>query len=165
MNQALKDIRLDFLSLRKLGNVHLFDPCPALGLTGPDMDVDYAMELWGQDPIHPTKNGYAALAASLTSFFKDTIAQAQTARPHIGPNQPGERPGSTALRQWPRDSLPTTSYEASRRTRATTAAAQPTRAEEAAGAAPRETPSSGSAALGAAAGGGEGGGIEPSTNS
>jgi lysophospholipase L1-like esterase len=82
MNQALKDIRLwleDFLSLRKLGNVHLFDPCPALGLTGPDMDVDYAMELWGLDPIHPTQNGYAALAASLTSFCQETIAEAQAA--------------------------------------------------------------------------------------
>ncbi len=82
MNQALKDIRLwleDMLSLRKLGNVHLFDPCPALGLTGPDMDVDYAMELSGLDPIHPTENGYAALAASLTSFCQETIAQAQAA--------------------------------------------------------------------------------------
>jgi lysophospholipase L1-like esterase len=111
MNQALKDIRLwleDFLSLRKLGNVHLFDPCPALGLTGPDMDVDYTMELWGLDPIHPTENGYAALAASLTSFCQETIAEAQAAAEvksaHSGPNQSGERPRSTALRQWPRDS-------------------------------------------------------------
>jgi hypothetical protein len=43
MNQALKDIRLrleDMLSLRKLVNIRLFDPCPALGLTGPDMDVE-----------------------------------------------------------------------------------------------------------------------------
>ncbi len=82
MNQALKDIRLwleDMLTLRKLVNVHLFDPCPALGLTGPDMDVEYAMELWGTDPVHPTENGYAALAASLTSFCLDTIAQAQAA--------------------------------------------------------------------------------------
>jgi hypothetical protein len=43
------------------------------------MDVDYAMELWGLDPIHPTENGYAALAASLTSFCHDIIAQAQVA--------------------------------------------------------------------------------------
>jgi hypothetical protein len=48
MNQALKDIRLwlkDMLSLRKLVNVHLFDPCPALGLTGPDINVEFAIEL------------------------------------------------------------------------------------------------------------------------
>jgi hypothetical protein len=43
------------------------------------MDVDYAMELWGLDPIHPTENGYSALAAALTSFCQDTIAQAQVA--------------------------------------------------------------------------------------
>ncbi len=82
MNQALKDIRLwleDMLTLRKLVNVHLFDPCPALGLTWPDMDVEYAMELWGMDPVHPTESGYVALAASLTSFCHDTIAQAQAA--------------------------------------------------------------------------------------
>jgi hypothetical protein len=82
MNQALKDIRLwleDMLSLCKLANVHLFDPCPALGLTGPEMDVEYAMELWGMDPVHPNESGYAALAASLTSFCHDIIAQAQAA--------------------------------------------------------------------------------------
>ncbi len=42
-------------------------------------DVYYAMELWGLDPIHPTENGYAALAASLTSFCQETIAEAQAA--------------------------------------------------------------------------------------
>jgi hypothetical protein len=63
MSQALKDIRLwleDMLSLRELVNIHLFDPYPALSLTGPDMDVDYAMELWGTDPVHPNESGYAA---------------------------------------------------------------------------------------------------------
>jgi hypothetical protein len=79
MNQALKDIRLwleDMLSLRKLVNVHLFDPCPALGLTGPDMDVEYTIELWGRgtDPVHPTESGYSALAASLSSFCHNTIS-------------------------------------------------------------------------------------------
>jgi lysophospholipase L1-like esterase len=72
MNQALKDIWLrleDMLSLHKLVDVHLFDPCPALGLTGPDMDVKYAMELWGTDPVHPSESGYAALATSCPVFF------------------------------------------------------------------------------------------------
>jgi hypothetical protein len=79
INQALKDIQhwlKDMLSLRKLVKVHLFDPCPALGLTGPDMDVDYAMELWDLEPIHPTENGYAALAASLSKFCQEIISQA-----------------------------------------------------------------------------------------
>jgi hypothetical protein len=82
MNQALKDIRLwleDMLTLRKLVNVYLLDPCPALGLTGPDMDVEYAMELWGTDPVQSTESGYAAQAASHTSFCHDTITQSQTA--------------------------------------------------------------------------------------
>ena len=65
------------MNLLKLVNVHLFDPCPALGLTGPDMDVEY--ELWGTDPVHPTENGYGALAESLTNFCHDTIEQAQAA--------------------------------------------------------------------------------------
>ena len=134
------------------------------------MDVDYAMELWGLDPIHPTENGYSALAAALTSFCQDTIAQAQAAaeaksaavRPHSGPNQSGERPGLTVPRRLPRDSKQIISYAASGRTPAIPAAAQPTRAAEAAGAGPRATPSSGSAASGAAAGGGGRGGTKPS---
>jgi hypothetical protein len=120
MNQALKDIRLwleDFLSLRKLGNVHLFDPCPARGLTGPDMDVDYAMELWGLDPIHPTENGYAALAASPTSFCQETIAQAQAAADAKSAHGAAtQRPKPVRREAWiygsqrlPRDNKPTTS--------------------------------------------------------
>ena len=76
-------------------NVHLFDPCPALGLTGPDMDVEYAMELWGTDPVHPTENGYAALAESLTNFCHDTIEQARAAvekKPSHGTAIPQPKP-------------------------------------------------------------------------
>jgi hypothetical protein len=98
MNQALKNIRQwleDILTLRKLVNIHVFDPCPALGLTGPDMDVEYAMELWGTDPVHPTENGYAALAESLTNFCHETIEQARAAaekKPSHGAAGPPPKP-------------------------------------------------------------------------
>ena len=64
MNLALADIRQwleDMTTLRKLHNVHIFNPLPALGMTGPEMDIDHALELWGSDPVHPTEEGYATM--------------------------------------------------------------------------------------------------------
>ncbi len=57
MNLALADIRQwleDMTTLRKLPNVHIFNPLPTLGMTGPEMDIDHVLELLGSDPVHPT---------------------------------------------------------------------------------------------------------------
>jgi hypothetical protein len=66
-------------ALRKLSNVHIFNPLPALGMTGPDMDIDHALELWGTDPVHPTEEGYAALADSVKQFANDIVVSARAA--------------------------------------------------------------------------------------
>jgi hypothetical protein len=82
MNLALADIRQwleDMIALRKLSNVHIFNPLPALGMTGPDMDIDHALELWGTDPVHPTEEGYAALAESIKQFANNIVVSARAA--------------------------------------------------------------------------------------
>jgi hypothetical protein len=82
MNLALADIRQwleDMIALRKLANVHIFNPLPALGMTGPDMDIDHALELGGTDPVHPTEEGYAALADSIKQFANDVVVSARAA--------------------------------------------------------------------------------------
>jgi hypothetical protein len=82
MNSALADIRQwleDMATLRKLHNVHIFNPLPALGMTGPEMDIDHALELWGTDPVHPTEDGYAALAESVKQLSHDIVAGARAA--------------------------------------------------------------------------------------
>jgi hypothetical protein len=80
MNLALADIRQwleDMTTLRKLSNVHIFNPLPALGMTGPEMDIDHALELWRSDPVHPTEEGYAALAESVKQFCHNIVAGAR----------------------------------------------------------------------------------------
>jgi lysophospholipase L1-like esterase len=67
------------ITLRKLSNVHIFNPLPALGMTGPDMDIDHALELWGTDPVHPTEKGYAALAESVKQYCHNIVAGARAA--------------------------------------------------------------------------------------
>jgi hypothetical protein len=86
MNLALADIRQwleDMTALRKLINVHIFNPLPALGMTGPDMDIDHALELWGTDRVHATEEGYAALA--------DFVKQLLLAPEPKSPRQPAKR--------------------------------------------------------------------------
>jgi hypothetical protein len=80
MHEALRDLRSwleDMIDLRKLANVSLYNPCDALNMTGPDMDVERALELWGNDPVHPTEAGYAALAQDIRSLCESTIAEAR----------------------------------------------------------------------------------------
>jgi hypothetical protein len=80
MNLALGDIRQwleDMAALRKLSNVHIFNPLPALGMTGPDMDINHALELWGTDLVHPTEEGYAALADSVKQFANNVVVSAR----------------------------------------------------------------------------------------
>jgi hypothetical protein len=80
MNLALADIRQwleDMAALRKLTNVHIFNLLPALGMTGPDMDIDHALELWGTDAVHPTEEGYAALADSIKQFYNNIVVGAR----------------------------------------------------------------------------------------
>jgi hypothetical protein len=48
-------------------------------MTGPDMDIDHALELWGTDPVHPTEEGYAALAESIKQFANDIVVSARAA--------------------------------------------------------------------------------------
>jgi hypothetical protein len=80
MHEALRDLRCwleDMIDLRKLANVSLYNPCDALNMTGPDMDVDRALELWGNDPVHPSEAGYAALAQDMRSLCETTLAEAR----------------------------------------------------------------------------------------
>jgi hypothetical protein len=80
LHEALRDLKSwleDMIDLRKLTNVTLYNPCDALSMTGPDMDVDRALELWGNDPVHPTETGYAALAQDIRSLCELTIADAR----------------------------------------------------------------------------------------
>jgi len=80
MHEALRDLKSwleDMIDLRKLTNVTLYNPCDALSMTGPDMDVDRALELWGNDPVHPTETGYAALAQNIRALCESTIADAR----------------------------------------------------------------------------------------
>jgi hypothetical protein len=48
-------------------------------MTGPDMDIDHALELWGTDPVHPTEEGYAALADSVKQFANNVVVSARAA--------------------------------------------------------------------------------------
>jgi hypothetical protein len=100
MNLALADIRQwleDMTTLRKLPNVHIFNPLPALGMTGPEMDIDHALELWGSDPVHPTDEGYAALAVSVKQFFHDIVAGARAAASEAASKAAAPKPGPAPL--------------------------------------------------------------------
>jgi hypothetical protein len=80
MQEALRDIKkwLEAMtSLRKLTNVSIYNPCEALSMTGPDMDVDRALELWGNDPVHPSEAGYAALAQDIRALCESSVAEAR----------------------------------------------------------------------------------------
>jgi hypothetical protein len=99
MNLALADIRQwleDMTALRKLSNVHVFNPLPALGMTGPNMDIDHALELWGTDPVHPTEEGYAALADSIKQFANNIVvtARAEAAEAANKAATPAPRPAA-----------------------------------------------------------------------
>jgi hypothetical protein len=78
MREALRNIKKwleDMINLRKLTNV--YNPCEALSMTGPDMDVNRALELWGNDPVHPSEAGYAALALDIRALCESTVAEAR----------------------------------------------------------------------------------------
>ncbi len=96
MYLALADIRQwleDMTTLRKLHNVHTFNPLPALGMTGPEMDIDHALELWGSDLVHPTEDGYAALAESVKQFSHDIVAGARAAASEDASKAAAPKPG------------------------------------------------------------------------
>jgi hypothetical protein len=67
------------VDLRKLANVTVYNPCDAMSMTGPDMDVDRALELWGNDLVHPA----TATAPPPTNFKRGFKGRGRAMRERV----------------------------------------------------------------------------------
>ncbi len=96
MIQAIRDVYAwinNTIFMRRIKGVKVFNPTHALGLNEYDVNIDSIIELWGEDPVHPTPAAYQVLANKLVAMVDDMMAEA------TGPAQP---PATT-----PRRGLPT----------------------------------------------------------
>jgi hypothetical protein len=62
--------------LRRIKDVKTFNPTHALGFNNYDVNIDTILELWGEDPVHPTPSGYKVLAERLASMVDDVLTDA-----------------------------------------------------------------------------------------
>jgi hypothetical protein len=65
--------------MKRLKNVVLFNPMEPLGLIDNDFDEDRILQLWGADPVHPTKEAYALISEHLLAFANQQIGEKRTA--------------------------------------------------------------------------------------
>jgi hypothetical protein len=55
--------------------VKIFNPTHALGFNDYDVNIDTIIDLWGDDPVHPTPAAYKVLADKLASMVDDMLAE------------------------------------------------------------------------------------------
>jgi hypothetical protein len=74
--QGIKDVYSwinSTIFLRRIKDVKTFNPTHALGFNNYDVNIDTILELWGEDPVHPTPSGYRVLAERLASMVDDVL--------------------------------------------------------------------------------------------
>ncbi len=79
MIQVIRDVYAwinNTIFMRKIKGVKVFNPTHALGFNDSDVNIDSIIELWGEDPVHPTPATYQVLANKLVAMVDDMMAEA-----------------------------------------------------------------------------------------
>jgi hypothetical protein len=74
--QGIKDVYSwinSTIFLRRIKDIKTFNPTHALGFNNYDVNIVTILELWGEDPVHPTPSGYRVLAERLASMVDDVL--------------------------------------------------------------------------------------------
>jgi hypothetical protein len=61
--------------IRRIKGVKIFNPTHALGFNDYDVNIDTIIELWGDDPVHPTPAACKVLADKLATMVDDMMAE------------------------------------------------------------------------------------------
>ncbi len=61
--------------MRRIKGVKIFKPTHVLGFNDYDVNIDMIIELWGDDPVHPTPAAYKVLADKLATMVDDMLAE------------------------------------------------------------------------------------------
>jgi hypothetical protein len=78
MIQAIRDVYAwinNTIFMRRIKGVKVFNPTHALGFNDYDVNIDTIIELWGEDPVHPTPAAYQVLANKLVAMVDDMMAE------------------------------------------------------------------------------------------
>ncbi len=78
MIQAVRDVYSwinNTIFMRRIKGVKIFFPTHALGFNDYDDNIDTIIELWGEDPVHPTPVAYKVLADKLATMVDDMLAE------------------------------------------------------------------------------------------
>jgi hypothetical protein len=78
MIQAIRDVYSwinNTIFMRRIKGVKIFNPTHALGFNDYDVNIDMIIDLWGDDPVHPTPAAYKVLADRLASMVDDMLAE------------------------------------------------------------------------------------------
>jgi hypothetical protein len=59
----------------RIKGVKVFNPTHALGFNDYDVNIDTILELWEDDPVHPTPAAYKVLADKLAAMVDDMLAE------------------------------------------------------------------------------------------
>jgi hypothetical protein len=82
MIQAIRDVYAwinNTIFMQRIKVVKVFNPTHALGFNDYDVNIDTILELWGDDPVHPTPAAYKVLADKLAAMADAMLAE--TAEP------------------------------------------------------------------------------------
>jgi hypothetical protein len=77
MIQAIRDVYSwinNTIFMRRIKGVKVFNPNHALGFNNYDVNTDTIIELWGEDPVHPTPAAHKVLADKLAAMVDDMLA-------------------------------------------------------------------------------------------
>jgi hypothetical protein len=78
MIQAIRDVYSwinNTIFMRRIKGVKIFNPTHALGFNDYDVNIDTIIDLWGDNPVHPTPAAYKVLADKLASMVDDMLAE------------------------------------------------------------------------------------------
>jgi hypothetical protein len=90
MIQAIRDVYSwinNTIFMRRIKGVKIFNPTHALGFNDYDVNIDTIIELWGDDPVHPTLAAYKVLADKLALMVDDMLAEPTSAPANIPPTK------------------------------------------------------------------------------
>jgi hypothetical protein len=78
MIQAIRDVYSwinNTIFMRRIKGVKIFNPTHTLGFNDYDVNIDTIIELWGEDPVHPTPAPYKVLVDKLAAMVDDMLAE------------------------------------------------------------------------------------------
>jgi hypothetical protein len=84
MIQAIRDVYAwinNTIFMRRIKGVKVFNPTHALGFNDYDVNIDSIIELWGEDPVHPTPAAYRCWLTSWWPWWT-TDGGGRRPRPH-----------------------------------------------------------------------------------